>query len=363
MSRLLPWSLVASGVILFAAPAASRSSIPSISARPTASPIYVDDRMPVMPMTGGTQDYAAGLSAPNGGQWPEMAVDWSQTNQRFSDTYHLAGPVVDIGSWPVWHPGDTRGRPIVLLKTPQACGGAHPPLETGATWPPGPWGAVSGTAGCSYFFYSFIPQAPGVFDTQIITLDGTTVTLRGAGTDRPSVEGGARTETTSSTAVIHGRANADGLVTTAHFEYGRTSAYGARTADVTIPTGFAALPLAQTLTGLTAGSTYHFRLVATNSAGTSSSDDQIFKTSTKLTLVVRTNGSGQVASQPAGIQCGARCIASFAEGARVELRAAPAADWVFAGWQGSCHGSYSVCPLVLDASEHVTATFTRRPSP
>jgi lipoprotein-anchoring transpeptidase ErfK/SrfK len=54
------------------------------------------------------------------------------------------------------------------------------------------------------------------------------------------------------------------------FEYGPTDAYGACTAPVALPAGATAEPVAATLTGLTASTGYHFRLVALGADGTSS---------------------------------------------------------------------------------------------
>ena len=53
------------------------------------------------------------------------------------------------------------------------------------------------------------------------------------------------------------------------FEYGPTDAYGACTAPVALLAGATAGPVAATLTGLAASTTYHFRLVALGAGGTS----------------------------------------------------------------------------------------------
>ena len=69
------------------------------------------------------------------------------------------------------------------------------------------------------------------------------------------------------------------------------------------------------------------------------------------------NGSGTVTSAPAGINCGASCIAPFAPGTSVTLTAAPAAGSSFTGWSGACSGTGS-CTLVVNADTSVTANFT-----
>jgi hypothetical protein len=49
----------------------------------------------------------------------------------------------------------------------------------------------------------------------------------------------------------------------------------------------------------------------------------------------------------------------YLAGAQVELRAAPAAGWTFAGWDGAVTGSANPTSLVMDADKTVTATFAR----
>ena len=59
------------------------------------------------------------------------------------------------------------------------------------------------------------------------------------------------------------------LDTTYYWQYGPTSAYGQQSAPVDIGAGQAPVTVTDTLPGLITGTTYHARLVATNSAGTS----------------------------------------------------------------------------------------------
>jgi hypothetical protein len=68
-------------------------------------------------------------------------------------------------------------------------------------------------------------------------------------------------------------------VTDCHFDYGATAAYGATVPCESSP-GAGASPVAVTasLSGLAAGATYHFRLVATNSRGTTVGLDAILRT-------------------------------------------------------------------------------------
>jgi streptogramin lyase len=74
------------------------------------------------------------------------------------------------------------------------------------------------------------------------------------------------------------------------------------------------------------------------------------------TLTVNRSGQGGVASQPAGIACGAACAANFALDSVAALTARPALASTFLGWAGACAGSGN-CQVTMDAARAVTATF------
>lgn len=69
----------------------------------------------------------------------------------------------------------------------------------------------------------------------------------------------------------------DGSVTY-YFEYGKTTGYGARTADVTVATGQGGQTYSQVISGLSPGTTYHYRVRARNSSGERVGDDLTFTT-------------------------------------------------------------------------------------
>jgi hypothetical protein len=66
--------------------------------------------------------------------------------------------------------------------------------------------------------------------------------------------------------------------TTARFEFGRTTAYGSRTAAQDVGDGNTAAPVAAALTGLAPGVTFHYRVIAANADGSSAGADRTFRT-------------------------------------------------------------------------------------
>src|SRR5207249_2690121 len=79
----------------------------------------------------------------------------------------------------------------------------------------------------------------------------------------------------------------------------------------------------------------------------------------RVTLAVTRAGTGRgtVTSNPAGINCGATCSASFDSGTFVTLTATPASGSIFTGWSGGgCFGT-GTCSVTLTASTTVTARF------
>jgi hypothetical protein len=69
------------------------------------------------------------------------------------------------------------------------------------------------------------------------------------------------------------------------------------------------------------------------------------------------SGSGTVTSDPAGINCGATCSASFDASTTVDLTAVAAAGSTFSGWGGACSGT-DTCQVTMDAAKAVSAAFS-----
>jgi phosphodiesterase/alkaline phosphatase D-like protein len=96
----------------------------------------------------------------------------------------------------------------------------------------------------------------------------------------PAVTTGSASSVTTSGATVAGTVNPGGVPTTYHFEFGTSTAYGTSTADDPAGSGTSAVPVSADLTGLTQGTTYYYRLVATSSAGTSYGSAQTLTTTT-----------------------------------------------------------------------------------
>jgi len=75
-----------------------------------------------------------------------------------------------------------------------------------------------------------------------------------------------------------------------------------------------------------------------------------------LTVKNAAKGSGSVKSAPAGIKCGATCVAVFDAGTSVKLTATKKGKASFAGWGGACSGK-GACTVSMTADRTVTAKF------
>jgi len=81
-------------------------------------------------------------------------------------------------------------------------------------------------------------------------------------------------------ATIKAQVNPDQFATKYHFEYGESTSYGTEVplGGEIIPAGEAPVAKSAALTSLKPGVTYHFRVVASNEAGTTDGPDQVFTT-------------------------------------------------------------------------------------
>ncbi len=96
----------------------------------------------------------------------------------------------------------------------------------------------------------------------------------------PGVTTTAATTVEQTSATLHATADPNGAAGTYHFEFGLTTAYGDRmpATDAAIAPGTTSQALQQAVSGLAAGTTYHYRVVATNATGTTNGADLSFTT-------------------------------------------------------------------------------------
>jgi hypothetical protein len=96
----------------------------------------------------------------------------------------------------------------------------------------------------------------------------------------PTISAGAATSIATTSATLHGSVNPNGLATTYQFQYGPTNTLGKFSPAAATSAGAGTAAVAETakLTGLSPATTYYYELVATNSAGTSTTPVETFKT-------------------------------------------------------------------------------------
>ncbi len=97
----------------------------------------------------------------------------------------------------------------------------------------------------------------------------------------------------SFSATLNGSLDPHGLATTVSFQYGTTTAYGTST-PMQSQTGSTYRDIAANISGLSPNTIYHFRIVATNSAGTRFGGDRTFTTLSVTGAPVATTNPGDV---------------------------------------------------------------------
>ena len=111
------------------------------------------------------------------------------------------------------------------------------------------------------------------------TSKGSDLTLKTLG-NAPSVVTGTASSVRATTATLNATVNPNGVaVGECELEYGTTIAYGSSAPCTPSPgSGTSPVAVSAPITGLTASTTYHFRISATSAGGTGTGSDQTFKT-------------------------------------------------------------------------------------
>jgi streptogramin lyase len=94
----------------------------------------------------------------------------------------------------------------------------------------------------------------------------------------PGATTSAATNVGPTSATLNGSVRPNSQATTVHFEYGTTTSYGSATPETAAGSGAGPAAVPAAVGGLTPGTTYHYRLVASNDSDTTSGADQAFAT-------------------------------------------------------------------------------------
>jgi Bacterial Ig-like domain (group 1) len=124
-----------------------------------------------------------------------------------------------------------------------------------------------------YSFYTIATDQAGNVQGAPSTPDATTNAV-----SAPSASTAAPSSVSYNAATLNGSVNPNGLPTNVHFEYGLDTPYGTSTPVQSAGGGNTMLPMNANVSGLVPNTLYHFRVVATNSAGSTFGADQTFTT-------------------------------------------------------------------------------------
>lgn len=155
-------------------------------------------------------------------------------------------------------------------------------------------GALGGLSPNTTYHYQLVVSNGGE------TIEGGDQTLKTL-PPAPKATTEAATAMSQSAATLHATVDAEGDSATCKFEYGTTPAYGSVAPCSTTPvTGTGATAVSAALSGLSASTTYHFRVVATGKGGEAKGDDMTFATSAAPPPPPSGGGGGGSTPPPSG---------------------------------------------------------------
>lgn len=271
---------------------------------------------------------------------------------------------LDAGSWPVWTPGDAVSRPIweFRLNAVGASswvtwdGDAASFPNAGGGWPNRPDIA---DPPCYTVAFGFVPVSAGPKTITVAFPYGSpqlTVTLHGIGTTAPLVDYPSPARPTGSqSATLDGRITSGWLATEAHFEWGTSTSYGSSSTPVSVAATGDPQTLSDDATDLKPGTSYHYRLVATNADGSAVGADQTFTTPAaqqRYHVLVRVVGRVRVTGR--GIQCPTDCREVVTAGTVERLVAQPAQKNAKITWKHCDRVVRRVCTVAIHANRTVS---------
>lgn len=117
----------------------------------------------------------------------------------------------------------------------------------------------------------------------------------------PVVTTAAASSIAENAATITGTVDPNGAATTYEIQYGTSTSYGLRSASRSAGSGNDPVAIEVRLTGLTANTTYHYRLSATNAAGVRNSADRSFRTQGAVPPIVTIGDAGPITARAATV--------------------------------------------------------------
>ncbi len=151
------------------------------------------------------------------------------------------------------------------------------------TWNNAATGSNGTATGTTSWTISAINLSMGENTINVVANDGASNT--GTGTIKvtysgnvPTVTTSAATNVTATTATLNGTVNANGLSTSAWFQYGLSSGTYTGTTTTQAVSGSSTTSVGIAVSGLTAGKGYYYRIAASSSAGTSYGSELSFST-------------------------------------------------------------------------------------
>jgi IPT/TIG domain len=153
---------------------------------------------------------------------------------------------------------------------------------------------LTGLSPKTTYHYRILATNPGG------TSYGTDQTLSTQATPSPTVVTSPASAVSQTAATLNGTVNPNGgAISSCEFKWGATTNYGNTTACTqTVGSGTSPVAVSADLTGLSANTTYHYLILATNPGGTSDGTDQTFTTQPSST--VSGSGTGQAVTTQSG---------------------------------------------------------------
>src|SRR6266446_1179300 len=155
----------------------------------------------------------------------------------------------------------------------------------------------------------------------------------------PAVTTQPATDITATGATLNATVDGPGASATYHFDYGDGSSYGSSTKEQNVPSGTGAFAVNQSVSGLSCGTVYHYRVVGTNAAGQTAGADRSFITRPcPPTVAVTSSGD-----------CHPACTVTFT---------AMATNATSVSWSGCASGTGNQATCPVTSLQTITATAT-----